>query len=73
MFRTFLRGDIQAETRKIERSSHDMYRRRKAPSRGNSKSQGPEVGAHVACLRNFKRASDGKPVVEAEGRGVCRN
>ena len=58
MLRTFLRGDIQTATGRIESVSHDIQK--------EEERAGPEMGTNLPCLRNFEKASVGRLAVGAE-------
>lgn len=60
MLRTFLRGDIQTETGRIESVSYNIEK--------EEETAGPEMGTHLPCLRNFEKARVGKLVVGEENR-----
>jgi len=60
MLRTFLRGDIQTETGRIESASYDIQKEEETP--------GLEMGTNLLCLRNFEKAGVGKLVVEEQNR-----
>ena len=70
MLRTFLRGDIQTETGRIESVSYDIQKEEETP--------GPEMGTNLPCLRNFEKARVGKLVLREDNRVMvgtkgCRN
>lgn len=46
------------------------YTRKSIPGRGESKTEVPEVETNFTRVGNFGKASVGRPVVGAEGRGV---